>query len=164
MTASERRRPVTARDFNRLLFALLILAAITVLARLITRQESQAQVEPEIQITLAQRVQTADALFLRREWQMAADALYGALEATAEAGAPTEPALHKKLAICLAESGDARGAVHFMRLYRLQLLEIKERPSLADVAPLDSLRDPLTLEGELADAETLLARWEASGA
>src|SRR5262245_47808813 len=60
MTA-DRRRPITTSDFNRLLFALLLLAALAVLARLVTRQESRAET-PELEATLAQWSQTADAL------------------------------------------------------------------------------------------------------
>ena len=42
MTVKGPRRPVSARDFNRLLFALLLLGGLTVMARLVTHQESQA--------------------------------------------------------------------------------------------------------------------------
>jgi hypothetical protein len=163
MTASERRRPVTARDFNRLLFALLLLAALTVLARLITRQESKAEMQPEEQISLAQWAQTADALFLRGEWQMAADAYYGAIEAAAASGQSPEPRMQKKLALCLAQSGDARGAMHYLRLYRLQLLQWQNQPSLHDLPPLDSLRDPAALAGEVAEVESLIQHWGGSG-
>lgn len=167
MTASERRRPVTARDFNRLLFALMLLAALTVLARLVTRQESKAEVQPDLRITLAQWAQwaqTADALFLRGEWRMAADAYYGALEAAATSGLLPEPRWQKKLAICLAETGDERGAVHFMKLYRVRLLQWQGEPSLHDPSAFDSLRDPATLAGEVAEADALIQKWEGSGA
>ena len=163
MTASERRRPVTARDFNRLLFALLLLAALTVLARLITRQESKAEMQPEEHASLAQWVQTADALFVRGEWHMAAEAYYGAIEAAAASDQRLEPRMRKKLALCLAQSGDSRGAMHYLKLYRLQLLQWQNQPSFHDLPPLDSLRDPTALAGEVAEVESLIQKWGASG-
>ena len=160
MTTSERRRPVGASDFNRLLFALLLLAALAVLARLITRQETRAE-SAETQATLAQWVQTADALFLKSEWSMAADAYFGALEAAARDQLPVEPMIQKKLSICLAEQRDHRSAVYFMRLYRLRLLDYRDNPARKFAgAP----ADPAALDAELADSETLLKQWEAAGA
>jgi hypothetical protein len=164
MTASERRRPVTASDFNRLLFALLLLAALAVLARLVTRQESRAEVRPEDEITLAQWVQTADALFLKGEWTMAADAYFSALEVAAREGLPAEPRWQKKLSLCLAESQDHRGALHFMRLYRLRLLECQRDPSLASWSQTHAPVDAEALARELAETEGLIQRWEAQGA
>ncbi len=160
MTASDRRRPVTASDFNRLLFALLLLAALAVLARLITRQETRAETT-DSQASLAQWIQTADALFLKSEWTMAADAYFGALEAATRDRLPVEPMLQKKLSICLAELQDHRSAVHFMRLYRMRLLDYQDNPSSKFAgAP----ADPVTLERELSESETLLKQWEAAGA
>lgn len=162
MTATDRRRPITTSDFNRLLFALLLLAALAVLARLITRQESRAAT-PENQVTLAQWSQTADALFLKQEWSMAADAYFGAMEAAARERFVVEPSLHKKLSICLAQSRDHRTAVHFMRLYRLRLLEYRADPD--QDSTLGALaRDPEAFEQELSEIEALLKSWEAAGA
>ena len=160
MTTSDRRRPVSASDFNRLLFALLLLAALAVLARLITRQESRAETT-ESQTTLAQWVQMADALFLKSEWSMAADAYFGALEASARDQLPVDPMLQKKLSICLAEQNDHRSAVHFMRLYRLRLLDYRDNPSKGFAGAPNS---PDSLEAELVESETLLKQWEAAGA
>lgn len=161
MTA-DRRRPITTSDFNRLLFALLLLAALAVLARLVTRQESRAE-SPELEATLAQWSQTADALFLKQEWSMAADAYFGALEAAAREGFVVEPALHKKLSICLAESRDHRTAVYFMRLYRMRLLEVQSDPGGKDSALGELAGDPMALARELSETETLLKTWEAAG-
>lgn len=160
MTASERRRPVTASDFNRLLFALLLLAALAVLARLITKQETRAEAT-DSETTLAQWVQAADALFLKSEWTMAADAYFGALEAATRDRLPVEPMIQKKLSICLAELQDHRSAVHFMRLYRMRLLDYRENPSAKFAgAPVDEA----ALEQELIESESLLMQWEAAGA
>jgi hypothetical protein len=164
MTASDRRRPVTARDFNRLLFALLALAALTILARLITRQESRAAGQPEDQVTLAQWQQTADALFVRGEWRMAADAYYGALERAAALHVAPAPHVAKKLAICLSETGDRRGALYFLRLYRMRLLDAEQRPAANDYWAEDGLSDPETRALELTDTESLLKEWELRGA
>jgi hypothetical protein len=163
MTATDRRRPITATDFNRLLFALLLLAALAVLARLITRQESRAE-EPDNRIALAQWVQTADALFLRGEWSMAAEAYFGALESASRERMAVESALHKKLAICLANIGDHRSATHFLRLYRQRLLEFQADPSGAYGGFANQSQDPESLARELAETETLLNTWEAAGA
>jgi len=159
---SERRRPITTSDFNRLLFALLLLAALAVLARLITRQESHAEA-PEMQVTLAQWSQTADALFLKQEWAMAADAYFGAMETAARERFVVEPALHKKLSICLAESRDHRTAVYFMRLYRMRLLELQTDPSTRDSTMGLLANDPEALARELSETEALLKTWEAVG-
>jgi len=164
MTASERRRPITIGDFNRLLFALLLLAALAVVARLVTRQESHAEMQPERQITLAQWVQTADALFLKGEWAMAADAYYGALEAAASEELPVEPRLQKKLALCLAEIHDARGALHFMRIYHLRLQEWQANPRRHEGEFRDAAVGSGDLERELAETEALIRKWEAGEA
>lgn len=163
MTVSDRRRPITATDFNRLLFALLLLAALAVLARLITRQETRADTI-EGQVALAQWVQAADALFLKREWSMAADAYFGALEAGSRERLAVDPSVQKKLALCLSETGDSRSAVHFLRMYRQSLLEHRAYPSGRRVALSILAGDKDALERELAETERLLKTWEAGGA
>jgi len=158
MTASDRRRPVTARDFNRLMFALLLLGALTVFARLVTRQDSHAESITPDTVTLAQWMQTADALLVRGEWVMAADAYYGAMETAALQDAELEPRTYKKLSACLEESGDRRAAIHFLRLYRVEWLAYQKKPHLKHLPQDDPFGDPDNLAAELvATGEQLLA-------
>jgi hypothetical protein len=163
MTASDRRRPVTARDFNRLMFALLLLGALTVFARLITRQDSRAEGIAPDTVTLSQWLQTADALFVRGEWVMAADAYYGAMETAALQDAELEPRIYKKLSVCLLESGDRRGAIHFLRLYRADLLAYQRQPHSNHLPQDDPFRDPNMLAAELQALEQQLIAFEARG-
>jgi hypothetical protein len=160
MTAQGPRRPVTARDFNRLLFALLLLGALTVLARLVTRQETHAADAGPDRVSLAQWVQTADALFVRGEWSMAADAYFGALEIAASQDAHTDPRLLKKLAISLHERGDHRIGIHFMRLYHARLIRFREERFVTDSALDGLLRDPGQLEAEVLSTEQQLKTWD----
>jgi hypothetical protein len=159
MTAQGHRRPVTARDFNRLLFALLLLAALTVLARLVSRQESRAETDRPDRVTFTQWVQTADALFVRGEWDMAADAYFGALEAAAETGMRFDPRLQKKLALSLHRRGNEREGLHFMRLYAARLEHLARERMAADLALDDPFHDPAVLAEELATVRAQLESW-----
>jgi hypothetical protein len=163
MTASDRRRPVTARDFNRLMFALLLLGALTVFARLITRQESRAEGTAPDTVTLAQRLQTADTFFVRGEWVMATDAYYGAMETAALQGTELEPRIYKKLSACLEKSDDGRGGIHFLRLYRAELLAYQKKPHLKHMPKDDPFCDPDVLAAELVATEEQLVTMQARG-
>lgn len=159
MTSHGQRRPVTSRDFNRLLFALILLATLAVLARLVTRQESRAAGTEAGEISAAEWVRTADALFLRGEWEMAADAYLGAVETAVAHGIRLEVHVYRKLAESLRESGERRSAVYFMKLYRARLQEIAKHPLLVDYAAAEDGLQGKDIEAELADADAILAAW-----
>jgi hypothetical protein len=150
---------VSARDFNRLLFALLLLGALTILARLVTKQESEAAGYDQAQTEIERWLQTADALFVSGEWSMAADAYFGALNAAAEAGRVLDLRLYKKLAECLLQRGEVRAGTYFLRLYREQLLRIKTDRIRAGLSPDDPFYEADTLSDELDAVDADLNAW-----
>jgi len=79
-------------------------------------------------------------------------------------GLPVEPRLQKKLALCLAETHDSRGALHFMRIYRLCLLEWQRNPSRHEGAFRDAAVGSGDLSRELAETEALIRTWETGEA
>jgi hypothetical protein len=160
MSANGPRRPVTARDFNRLLFALLLLGALTVLARLVTRQDIHASDVGTGQ-TLAQWVQTADALFVRGEYATAAEAYFGALETAAAEGARFDPRIEKKLALSLYEKGEERTAIHYMRLFRARLLRYERGQNLSELALDDPFQAKPAVTEERLIVDEQLASWGA---
>lgn len=159
MTSRGQRRPVSARDFNRLLFALLLLGALTILARLVTKQESKAAVNDQAQTEIERWLQTADALFVSGEWSMAADAYFGALDAAAEVGQTLDPRLYKKLAECLLQRGDVRAGTYFLRQYRTHLMQLQTDRITAGLPPNDPLFDAVTLSDELNAVDADLRAW-----
>jgi hypothetical protein len=159
MTSRGQRRPVSARDFNRLLFALLLLGALTILARLVTKQESKAAVNDQTQTEIERWLQTADALFVSGEWRMAADAYFGALDAAAEVDPSLDPRLYKKLAECLLKRGDVRAGTYFLRQYRGHLVQLQTERITAGWPPNDPLLDAETLSDELHAVDTDLHAW-----
>jgi hypothetical protein len=104
-------------------------------------------------------VQTADALFVRGEWDMAADAYFGALEAAAETGLHFDPRLQKKLALSLHRRGNEREGLHFMRLYAARLEHLARDRMAADLALDDPFHDPDVLAEELEAVQTQLVAW-----
>lgn len=161
MTANGPRRPISARDFNRLLFALLLLGGLTVMARLITHQETQAHAGRDM-ITQAQWERSGDALFLRGQWDMAADAYFGAMERALENGRLDDPRLHKKLALSLYRQGDIRSGIHFLRMYRAMLLHMSKDQIVTGLKVGDELHDPSMRASELTRVEDTLGVWSAS--
>lgn len=161
MTANGPRRPVSARDFNRLLFALLLLGGLTVMARLITHKESLAHSDRDA-ITQAQWERSADALFLRGQWDMAADAYFGAMERALENGRSDDPRLHKKLALSLYRQGDIRSGIHFLKLYRAMLHRMSKDQIVTGLKVSDELHDPSMLASELARVDDTLVAWSES--
>lgn len=152
MTDHGQRRPITAREFNRLLMALILLASLAVLARLVTRQESRAADMEETAVTAAEWVRTADALYLRSEWAMAAEAYLGALEAARDHKVELDPRVYRKLAESLWDSGERRAALYFLRDYRARLDHLDSHP-LAVGLRADA---GFMSEQELADEKTLI--------
>lgn len=161
MTVNGPRRPVSARDFNRLLFALLLLGGLTVMARLITHQESLAHDDGGT-ITQAQWERSADALFLRGQWDMAADAYFGAMERSLENSQSGNPRLHKKLALSLYRQGDKRSGIHFLKLYRALLKRMSRDQILTGLSVSDELHDPSMLARELAGVDDTLIVWSST--
>ena len=159
MTSHGQRRPVTSREFNRLLFALILLASLAVLARLVTRQESQAANAGSGEITAAEWVRTADALFLRAEWEMAADAYLGAIEAARTHAVDLDFKIYRKLAESLRECHEYRAAVHFLRTYRMHLGELSSRRVLVNYATEDESLSGDRLTAEIDAVDAMLARW-----
>lgn len=159
MTAQVPRRPVTARDFNRLIFALLLLGALTVLARLVTRADIEASESESDRISMAQWLQTADAMFVRGAWEVAADAYLSALEMAVEADREPDPRLFKKLSLSLYSRGDHRLGIHFMQLYRVRLIRLAEGRLGVTLEPTDALLDPGPLQEERAFVEAQLSDW-----
>ena len=159
MTEKSGRRPVTAREFNRLLFALILLAALTVLARLVTRQESRAQTPDGGQASVAEWLRTADALFVRGEWDMAAEAYFGAVETAVRSGQEYDVRVNAKLAESLYRRGEKRTGIHFLRLYRSQLECIRARRGKPGLAPGDPFLEPGALDEELGQVDVLLQAW-----
>ena len=159
MTSSGHRRPVSARDFNRLLFALLLLGALTILARLVTKQESRAAGNDQVQTETERWLQTADALFVSGEWSMAADAYFGALDAAFAVDHTLDPRLYKKLAECLLKRGDLRAGIHFLRQYRAKLSQIQTDRVTTGLPPDDPFYDAEALSNELDAVETELLAW-----
>ena len=161
MSANGPRRPVTARDFNRLLFALLLLGALTVLARLVTRQESHAATETASRTTVVQWIQTADALFVRGEYATAAEAYFGALETAAARGERIDPRIEKKLALSLYEKGETRTGIHYMRLFRARLLRYERGQSLSELPLDDPFQSKPAVTEERVIVDEQLAAWGA---
>jgi hypothetical protein len=158
MTAQGGRRPITSSDFNRLLFALVLLAALAVLARMITRQESRADTNTPDGTPVAEWLRTGDALFVRGEWALAADAYFGAFEAAAVTGRSIDARVYAKLAESLYNRGERRAGLHFLRLYRTQL-ERYRTTNPASVDPADPLFVPENLETEIHQTDLTLNRW-----
>jgi hypothetical protein len=141
------------------LFALLLLGALTILARLVTKQESEAAGHDQTQTDIERWLQSADALFVSAEWSMAADAYFGALDAAAEAGRVLDPRLYKKLAECLLQRGDVRAGTYFLRQYREQLLRVKTDRIRSGLPPDDPFYDTDTLSDELDAVNAELDAW-----
>lgn len=158
MTAQGGRRPITSSDFNRLLFALVLLAALAVLARMIARQESRADTDTKSETTSAEFLRTGDALFVRGEWAMAADAYFGAFEAAATAGHDVDSRVYAKLAECLYNRGERRAGLHFLRLYRTALERYRATPR-ATANPADPLTVPENLDAEIVQTDLTLNQW-----
>lgn len=163
MTAQGGRRPITSSDFNRLLFALVLLAALAVLARMITRQESRADTDVQSGTPVAEWLRTGDALFVRGEWTLAADAYFGAFEAAAESGRTVDPRVYAKLAESLYNRGERRAGLHFLRIYRTELLRYRSASPAATIDPTDPLLVPENLEAELNQIDQTLTRWSETG-
>jgi hypothetical protein len=108
-------------------------------------------------------MQTADALFVRGAWVMAADAYYGAMETAALQDAELELRTYKKLSACLEESGDRRAAIHYLRLYRAELLAYQKKPHLKHMPQDDPFGDPDVLAAELDAVEQQLLAMEVRG-
>jgi len=159
MTSHGQRRPVTSREFNRLLFALVLLASLAVLARMVTRQESHAEGIKSGEVTQAEWVRTADALFLRGEWEMAADAYLGALETARTRSVEVDVRVYRKLAESLWECGERRSAAHFLRKYQSQLFDLSSQRVLVDYAPEGDGFDREKLTAELAQVDAMLLAW-----
>jgi hypothetical protein len=152
------RGAITPRAFNRLLFALILIAALAVLARLVTRQESRAE-NGGGNMATAERLRTADALYLRGEWGMAADAYFGALEAAAVADTQLDIRVYSKLATSLYERGERRAGIHFMKMYRECLDGVRTGKSVARLKAGDPLFESDSLSAELGQVEGTLERW-----
>jgi hypothetical protein len=152
------RGNITPRAFNRLLFALILIAALAVLARLLARQESRAD-SSDATMAAGEWLHTADALYLRGEWSMAADAYFGALEAAAASDTQLDIRVYSKLATSLYWRGERRTGLHFMRLYRERLQGIRARKHTAGLSPDDPLLVSDSLTVELGQVDDTLERW-----
>lgn len=152
------RGTITPRAFNRLLFALILIAALAVLARLVTRQESRAD-NAGGNMAATEWLRTADALYLRGEWGMAADAYFGALEAAAAADTQLDIRVYSKLATSLYERGERRAGIHFMKMYRECLDAIRTRKHAAGLKPDDPFLESDSLATELGQVDDTLERW-----
>ena len=159
MTAQAGRRPITSSDFNRLLFALVLLAALAILARLVTRQDSHAEMTEEGVVSVSEWLRTADALFVRGEWAMAADAYFGALEQAAQSDRQLDVRVYAKLAESLYSRGERRAGLHFMRLYRARLERFRQSRAPASLDPSDPFLMPENLDSELSKADETLTLW-----
>jgi len=158
MTAQGGRRPITSSDFNRLLFALVLLAALAIMARLVTRQETHADTV-EATVTVAEWLRTADALFVRGEWAMAADAYFGALEHAAGGDRDVDVRVYVKLAESLYNRGERRAGLHFLRLYRAHLERYRQNRTPSSLDPTDPFLLPENLDAELLKADATLTLW-----
>jgi hypothetical protein len=159
MSAQGGRRPITSSDFNRLLFALVLLAALAIMARLVTRQDTHAEMNEEGTVTVAEWLRTADALFVRGEWAMAADAYFGALEQAAQGDRSVDVRVYAKLAESLYSRGERRAGLHFMRLYRSSLERYRQNRAPASLDPTDPFLLPENLDSELLKADARLTLW-----
>jgi hypothetical protein len=158
MTAQGGRRPITSSDFNRLLFALVLLAALAVLARLIARQDSRADAGAPSATPAAEYLRTGDALFVRGEWSLAADAYFGAFEVAAAAGQAVDSRVYARLAECLYNRGERRAGLHFLRLYRTALERYRSVPPTT-VDPADPFWVRENLEAEIVQTDMTLNQW-----
>jgi len=159
MTAQGGRRPITSSDFNRLLFALVLLAVLAILARLVTRQDTHAEMNEEGVVSVAEWLRTADALFVRGEWAMAVDAYFGALEQAAKNDRPVDVRVYAKLAESLYSRGERRAGLHFMRLYRARLERYRQSRAPSGLDASDPFLVPENLDSELSHADATLTLW-----